>query len=294
MNVAPQGFLNQCLAQSIELEQIAAIQAQIEAKLAQLADVTALKNSATTMRDTLQNVRSQSQTADTQASNVENALPALAASAETEANRVIPINNKLDSISNTTYQAYSAVLGAIGAASVSADKYIYSASNGDISYTTPQLSTGTRMQDCILQATLAGGAPSPAIAGDVWSSLPLVQTLNMAGDVMAWNASARELLLSAGEYSIDAYIVASRTQLVQLSLLQGSTRYLGTSGKGTNDNGVIASENLSIYSHLMTSFKINSTRVYIPQVYLSSGSIVSSSLNETTPWAFMRVRYYQA
>lgn len=293
MNVPAQGFLNQSLALSIELEAIAAIQATISSRLGTLSDVISLKNGAIALRDTLQNERSQSSAADTQATTIESGVPPLNALAATESARVTPLNAKLDSITNLTYQAYSANLSAIASAAASANNYLYRDPSAVVTYATPLLSTGTRMRDVILQASIANGASSPSIPSETWWDLPLVQTLNMASDVVSWSAGARELTLGVGEYSIEGYVVACRTQLAQMSLLQGSTRYLGTTGKSTNEGGVIGSDDLSIYSHLFTSFKVTSTRIYSPQLFVSGGLIVSSSLGESTPYAFLRVRHYQ-
>jgi len=294
LNVPAQGFLNQTLAISQQLEAIAATQTTIGARLSQLADAISLKEGAIALRNNLQSERSQSATADTQASTVESGINTLTSTTTTEANRVAGINTKLDSITPSTYQAFNSNLSAIGAAAVSASNYLYSDPSAVVSYATPQLSTGTRMRDVILQATLAASAGSPSIAGDVWVNLPLLQTLNNASDVVAYNSTTRDITLGAGEYSIEGYIVATNTQFVQMSLLQGATRYLGSSGKGTNNVGVIGSDRLSIYSHLIASFNITSTRVYNAQIFLSSGAIVSSSLGEATPWAFLRVRHYQS
>jgi len=294
LNVPAQGFLNQALDISLQLEAIVATQTTIGTRLTQLADAISLKDGAIALRNNLQSERSQSATADTQATSLESGINTLTSTTTTETNRVAGINTKLDSITNSTYQAFSSNLSAIGAAAASASNYLYSDPSAVISYATPQLSTGTRMRDVILEARLTGGAGSPTIAGDVWVNLPLLQTLNNAGDVVNYNSITRDLTLSAGEYSIEGYIVATNTQLVQLSLLQGATRYLGSTGKGTNESGVIGGDRLSIYSHLMASFRITSARVYNAQIFLSSGAIVSSSLGETTPWAFLRVRHYQS
>ena len=294
LNVPAQGFLNQALDISQQLEAIVATQATIGTRLTQLADAISLKDGAIALRNNLQSERSQSATADTQATSVESGITSLTSTTTTEANRVAGIDTKLDSITASTYQAFSSNLSAIGAAAASASNYLYSDPDAVITYATPQLSTGTRMQDVILEATLAASAGSPSIAGDTWVNLPLIQTLNNASDVISYNSTTRDITLSAGEYSIEGYVVATNTQLVQVSLLQGSTRYLGSTGKGTNQSGVIGPDRLSIYSHLMTSFKVTSTRVYNAQIYLSSGAIVSSSLGEATPWAFLRVRHYQS
>jgi len=294
LNVPAQGFLNQTLAISEQLEAIAATQTTIGTRLSQLADAISLKDGAIALRNNLQSERSQSATADTQASTVESGINTLTSTTTTETNRVAGINTKLDSITPSTYQAFSSNLSAIGAAAASATNYLYSDPSAVVSYATPQLSTGTRMRDVILEATLAASAGSPSIAGDVWVNLPLLQTLNNASDVVSYNSTTRDITLGSGEYSIEGYIVATNTQFVQMSLLQGATRYLGSSGKGTNNAGVIGSDRLSIYSHLMASFKITSTRVYNAQIFLSSGAIVSSSLGEPTPWAFLRVRHYQS
>jgi hypothetical protein len=293
VNVPAQGFLNQALAISVELESIVTVQTTIGTRLTQLADAISLKDGAIALRNNLQSERSQSATADTQATSVETGITLLASATTTEANRVAGIDTKLDSVNISTYQAFSSNLSAIGAAAASASNYLYSNPSAVITYATPQLSTGTRMQDVILQATLGAGAGSPTIAGDTWVNLPLLQTLNNASEVVSYNSTTREITLGVGEYSIEGYVVATNTQLVQMSLLQGATRYLGSSGKGTNEAGVIGGDRLSIYSHLMTSFRVTSTRVYNAQIFLSSGAIVSSSLSETTPWAFLRVRHYQ-
>jgi len=294
MNVPAQGFLNQAIAISVELEAIVATQNTIGTRLTQLADAISLKNGAIALRDNLQSERSQSATADTQSTTVESGITPLTNATTTEASRVAGIETKLDGITTSTYQAFSSNLSAIGAAAASASNYLYSDPSAVITYATPQLSTGTRMRDVILEATLGAGAGSPSIAGDTWINLPLVQTLNNASDVISYNANTREITLGIGEYSIEGYVVATNTQLVQMSLLQDTTRYLGSSGKGTNEVGVIGGDRLSIYSHLITSFKVTSARVYNAQIFLSSGAIVSSSLGEATPWAFLRVRHYQS
>lgn len=293
LNAPAQGFLNQALAITIELEAIAAIQTQTEAKLTQLSDAVSLKEGAIALKTTIQTERSQSAASDTQATNVENAIPTLNANVSTEAARVAGINAKLDGITNSTYQKFDSKLSSIASAAPSANKYVYRDPDGAVSYQEPQLSSGTRMRDCILEATLAAGAASPAIPSESDWDIPFVQRLNMASDVISWNATTKELTLGIGEYSIEGYVCASRTQLIQMLLVQGTTRYMGTSGKGTNDGAIIASDNLTIYSHLLTSFKVTSARIYKPQLFLSSGSIVSSSLGEATPWAFLRVRHYQ-
>lgn len=293
LNAPAQGFLNQTLAVSIELEAIAAIQTEIEGKLALLSDAVSLKEGAIALKATLQTERSQSSTADIQATSVENALPLLTSATTTEADRVAGINTKLDSITPTNYQAYSANLSSIASAPVSASNYLYRDSGGAVSYATPMLSTGTKMRDCILEATIAAGAASPSIPNEIDYDLPLIQKLNMATDVISWNATTKELTLGVGEFSIEGYVCAVNTQLVQMLMIQGSTRYMGTTGKGTNESGVIGSDKLTIYSHLFTSFKVTSARIYKPQMFLSGGSIVSSTLGEATPWAMLRVRHYQ-
>lgn len=294
MNIPAQGFLNQAFAISLDLESIVETQTTIGMRLNQLSDAISLKDGAIALRSTLQSERSQSSTADTQATTVESGITPLTNTTTTESNRVAGINTKLDNITTSTYQAFSSNLSAIGAAAASADNYLYSDPSAVITYATPQLSTGTRMRDVILEASLGAGAGSPSIAGDTWVNLPLIQTLNNASDTISYNSTTREITLGVGEYSIEGYIVATNTQLVQMSLLQDTTRYLGSTGKGTNESGVIGGDRLSIYSHLMTSFKVTSARVYKAQIFLSSGAIVSSSLGEATPWAFLRVRHYQS
>lgn len=293
LNVAPQGLLNQALAITEELEAIAGIQGTISTRITQLGDAIALKNSAENLRNIMQAERSQSTTADSQATAVESGLASLVSATNVERDRVAGINTKLDGITPTTYQPYSATLGAIASAAASANNYLYSDPSGTISYATPAITSGTRMRDVILQATIGAGAASPAIPNEVETSLPMVQTLNMASDRATWNASTRELTLLAGEYHVDGYVVATNTQLVEMVLMQGTTRYIGTSGKGTSESGVIGTSNLSIYSHLLASFSLSSARVFVPMIWLSGGAIVSSSLGEATPYAFLRVRHYQ-
>lgn len=293
LNGPAQGFLNQTLALSVEYEAIQAIQATIAERLTQLSDAVSLKDGAIALRNNLQAERSQSSVADTQATTVESGITPLNNARSTESGRVAGINAKLDSISPSTYQAFSANLSAIAGATPSANNYLYRDPSAIVNYATPQLSTGTRMRDVILQATIGAGAASPAIPNETWWGLPLVQTLNMASDLVSWNANTRELTLGIGEYSVEGYAVAANTQLAQMSLLQGSTRYLGTTGKSTSESGVIGSDRLSVYSHLFASFKVTSARIYSPQLFLSGGAIVSSTLGETTPYAFLRVRHYQ-
>lgn len=293
LNVVPQGFVNQCLAISIELEAIAAIQAQTETKLTQLSDAISLKEGAIALKATLQTERNQSATSDTQATNVENALPTLNTNINIEQARTTGINTKLDGITNSTYQKFDTKLSAIASAVPSANKYVYRNPESVTSYEEPQLSSGTKMRDCILEALIVAGVSSPSIPNESEWDIPLVQRLNMANDVISWNATTKELTLGIGEFSIEGYVAACRTQLIQMLLVQGLTRYMGTTGKGTNESGVIGSDNLTIYSHLLTSFKVTSARIYKPQLFLSSGAIVSSSLGETTPYAFLRVRHYQ-
>lgn len=293
LNAPAQGFLNQALALSIEYEAIQAIQTTIGQRLTQLSDAVSLKDGAISLRNNLQAERSQSSAADTQATTVESGIAPLNNASATESARVAGINTKLDSITPSTYQAFSANLSAIASAVPSASNYLYRDPSAIVTYATPQLSTGTRMRDVILQATIGAGAASPAIPNETWWDLPLIQTLNMASDLVSWNASTRELTLGVGEYSIEGYVVATNTQLAQMSILQSSTRYLGTSGKSTSEAGVIGSDKLSIYSHLFASFKVTSARIYSPQLFLSGGSIVSSTLSEACPYAFLRVRHYQ-
>lgn len=295
LNAPAQSFLNQALSLSIELEAIAAIQGTIGQRIATLSDAISLKNGAIGLRDSLQSERSQSSTADVQATSVEAGITPLSDTTGTETARVQPLNVKLDGITPTTYQAFSGNLSAIAAAAASASNYLYRDPVGATTYATPQLSAGTKMRDVILQATIVAGAASPAIPNESEFGLPLVQTLNMASELVSWNASTKELTLGIGEYSIEGYVVATNTQLVQMLLMQGSTRYLGTAGKGTNESGVIGGDRLSIYSHLFASFKVTSARIYKPLIFLSSGSIVSSSLSlsNPSPWAFLRVRHYQ-
>jgi hypothetical protein len=293
LNVPAQGLLNQSLAISEELEAIAAIQTTIGTRITQLGDSIALKASAENLRNIMQAERSQASAADNQATSIEVGLTPLASTTNVERDRVAGINTKLDGISPTTYQPYSATLGEIASAAASANNYLYRDASGVISYATPATNSGTRMRDVVLQATIVPGAASPAIPNEVETALPLVQTLNMANDRATWNATTRELTLLAGEYHVDGYVVACNTQLVEMVLMQGTTRYVGTSGKGTNEGGVIGTSNLSIYSHLMASFSISSSRVYVPMIWLSGGAIVSSSLGETTPWAYLKIRHYQ-
>jgi hypothetical protein len=293
LNVPAQGLLNQSQAISEDLEAIVAIQATISSRITQLGDAIALKASAENLRNLMQSVRSQSTIADNQATTIETGLGSLTSATNVERDRIAGINAKLDGISPTTYQPYSATLGAIAIAAASPTTYLYRDTSGAVSYATPATNSGTRMRDVILQAAIAPGAASPAIPNEVETSLPLIQTLNMASDRVTWNASTQQLILLAGEYHVDGYVVASRTQLVEMLLVQGSTRYVGTSGKGTSEGGVIGSDNLSIYSHLMASFSLSGSRVFLPQIYLSGGAIVASSLGEATPWAFLRVRHYQ-
>jgi hypothetical protein len=294
LNVPAQGLLNQSLAISEDLEAIVAIQATIGTRITQLGDAIALRGSAQNLLNAVQSERSQTSAADTQATTIETGLAPLSSTTNVERDRVAGINAKLDGISANTYQPYSATLGAIAGAAVSASKYIYRDAAGAISFATPSTNSGTRMRDIVLQATLAPGAASPSIPNEIETSLPLIQTLNMASDRATWNATTRELTLLAGEYSIDGYVVAANAQLVEMLLVQGSTRYIGTSGKGTSEGGVIGSgANLSTYSHLMASFSISSSRVYVPMIYLSGGAIVASSLGEATPWAYLKIRHYQ-
>lgn len=293
LNVPAQGLLNQSLAISEELEAIAAIQTTIGTRITQLGDAIALRGSAENLRNVMQAERSQSSTADNQATTIETGLVPLGSTTNVERDRVAGINAKLDGISTTTYQPYSATLAAIAGAAASASQYLYRNASGAISYTTPATNSGTRMRDVVLQATIAAGAPNITFPNEIESSLPLIQTINMASDRATWNATTRELTLQAGEYHVDGYVVATNTQLVEMVLMQGTTRYVGTSGKGTSESGVIGTSNLSIYSHLMTSFSISSARVYLPMIYLSGGAIVASSLGEATPWAYLKIRHYQ-
>jgi hypothetical protein len=292
--VPAQGFLNQALALSVEYEAIQAIQSTIGQRLTQLSDVVSLKDGAIALRNNLQVERSQSNTADTQSTAVEGGITPFNDARAIESGRVAGINTKLDGITPTTYQAFSANLSAIASAVPSARNYLYRDPSAIVTYATPQLSTGTRMRDAIFKATIGNNAASPAIPNESWWDLPLVQTLNMASDLVSWNASTRELTLGVGEFSIEGYIVATNTQLAQMSLLQGTTRYVGTAGKSTNESGVIGSDKLSIYSHLFATFSVSSARIYSPQLFLSSGSIASSTLGESSPYAFLRVRHYQS
>jgi len=292
MNVPAQAFLNQAFRITTDLEAIVTTQQTIATKITQLADAIGLKNNAQLIKNTLIAESSQSGTADTQASSVEAGISPLTSAIGVENDRVTPINNKLDSITNTTYQAFNPVLGAIAGATASANNYLYSAVDGAIAFATPQLSSGTRMRDIILEAKISPGAAPITFANEAWVNVPLLQSLNMASDYMAWNQSTQELTLVGGEYHVEGYIAASRSQLVQMSLLQGTTRYLGSTGKGTSEGGVVGSAELSIYSNLITSFNIGSTRVYYPQLFLSGGAIVASTMGETTPWAMLRVRHY--
>lgn len=293
LNEPAQGFLNQSLALSIEYEAIQAIQVTIGQKLAQLSDAISLKDGAIALRNNLQTERSQSSAADTQATAVESGIVSLNNARSLESARVEGIDTKLNSITPLTYQAFSSNLSAIVTATPSAGNYLYRDSGAIVTYATPALSAGTRMRDLILQAAIGAGAASPSIPNEIWWDLPLIQTLNMASDIASWNPATKELTLGVGEFSIEGYVVAANAQLAQMSLRQGSTRYLGTSGKSTNESGVIGSDKLSIYSHLFASFKVTSARIYSPQLFLSGGSIVSSTLGEATPYAFLRVRHYQ-
>lgn len=293
MNVPAQGFLNQAFVITTDLEAIVATQQTIAGKIGLLADAIALKNSATALKSTLTSEGSQSAAADTQASTVESGITPLTSAIVTENNRVPPIDNKLNGISNTTYQAYSPVLSAIANATASANNYLYSGNDGAIGFSTPGISSGTRLRDIILEAKIAPGSASLTFANETWVNVPLIESLNMASSYMTWNSSTQELSLVAGEYHVEGYIAASKSQLVQMSLLQGtSTRYLGSEGKGTSESGVIGSADLSIYSNLVASFSINSSRLYIPQLFMSGGAIVASTMGENTPWAFLRVRHY--
>lgn len=293
LNVAAQGFLDQSLALSVEYEAIQAIQTTIGQRIGQLSDAISLKDGAIALRNNLQAERSQSSAADIQTTTVESGITPLNNARATESARVAGINTKLDSITNSTYQAFSSNLSAIAGAVPSASNYLYRDPSAIVTYATPQLSTGTRMRDVVLKATIGAGAASPAIPSETWWDLPLIQTLNMASDLVSWNATNKELTLGIGEFSVEGYVVATNTQLCQMSLIQGSTRYLGTSGKSTSESGVIGSDKLSIYSHLFTSFKVTSARIYTPQLFLSGGSIASSTLGEATPYAILKVRHYQ-
>lgn len=292
MNVPAQALLNQSFDITLGLEAIVATQQTISTKLGQLGDAIALKNNAQAIKNVLISESSESNTADSQASSVEAGIVPLTSAITTESDRITPINNKLDSITTSSYQAFSSVLGAIASATASANNYLYSASDGAISFATPQLSSGTRLRDIILEAKIAPGVAPITFANETWVNIPFLQSLNMASDYMSWNQSTQELSLVGGEYHVEGYIAASRTQLVQMSLLQGSTRYLGSTGKGTSESGVIGSAELSIYSNLITSFSFSSARVFIPQLFLSGGAIVASTMGEQTPWAMLRVRHY--
>lgn len=293
MNVPAQGLANQALAITEDLESIVLIQQAIATKLGQFSDAIALKDNATNLKNVLINERGQSQAGDTQATNVESGIGAITSAIATENNRVIPVNTKLDGITPTTYQAYSAVLAGIGSAAASANNFMYSDPAGAIAYATPALSSGTRMRDICLKGTIAPGATPITFPNETWTNLALLQSINMASDTMSWNAANQELTLSAGEYSIDGYVVGSRTQLIQMSLVQGTNvRYLGSTGKGTSESGVIGSAELSIYSHLQASFNISSARVYVPQIFMSGGTIPPSTIGETYPYAVLRVRHY--
>lgn len=294
LNVPAQMLLNQSLAITEELEEIVAIQGQIASRTTQLGDAIALKASAESLRSAMQAERSQSSAADNQATTIETGLPPLSSATNLERDRVAGINAKLDGITNTTYQPYSPTLQAIASAATSASNYLYQDPGGVISFATPATNSGTRMRDVILQATIAAGAANITFPNEIETSLPLIQTLNMASDRASWNATTRELTLQAGEYHFEGYVVATNTQLVEMLVAQGSTRYVGTSGKGTSEGGVIGSgANLSIYSHLMFSISLSSARVFVPMVYLSGGAIVASTLGEATPWAYLKVRHYQ-
>lgn len=294
LNIPAQAFLNQSLAISVELEAIAAIQSTTSQKLALLNDAISLRGGAIGLISTLQSERSQSSTADNQASTIEAGIAPLASATLIERDRVTPLNTKLNGVTTATYQAFSNNLSAIASASVSANNYLYRNPEAIVSYATPLLSSGTRMRDTILQATLAAGASSPTIPNQSEWELPLTTTLNMAPDFVSWNPTTKELTLGAGIYSIDGYAIATNSQLVQMVLLQGTTRYLGTAGKGTGDSGVVGGDRLTTYSHLLTSFSISSARVYKCLLYLNGGAIVASSMSEATPYAFLRVRQYQS
>lgn len=293
MNVPAQGFLDQSLAITLDLEAIVAIQTTIATRIGQLSDAIALKNNALGLRDVLLGERSQSSDADVRASNVEGAIVPLDSAVGIQGARVAGINSKLDSITPSTYQPYSEILSAIGATAASASNYLYSDAAAGLSYATPALSTGTRMRDIILECAIGAGAASPSIPNETWFNIPMTQSLNMAPDVANWNAGTRSLTLDPGEYSVEGYVVASRTQLVQMSLVQGSSRFLGLTGKGTNQSSVIGTDELSSYSFLVASFKITSARAYNPQIFLSGGAVMPSTMGEATPWAFLRVRHYQ-
>jgi hypothetical protein len=294
MNVPAQGFLNQAESLAQDLEAISAIQDTIAQRIGQLAAVAALRDDATSLNNTLASERSQTAAADNQASAIEAAIPAQNSAIATQNNRVTPINTKLDSITTTTYQASSSVLSTISAAIATPSKYLYSNSAGAIDFTAPALSSGTRMRDCILKATIASGGTAPTIANATQTNIPMAQTFNNASDRIAWNAATQTLTLQAGEYTIEGYCLASG-QLVQMSLLQASpsVRYWGTTGKGTLEGAIVsASERLSIYSHLVDSFLASSTRTFNPQIFLSSATIQVGTLGVPTTWAMLRVRHY--
>jgi hypothetical protein len=292
MNVAPQGLLNQAFEITTSLETIVATQQTIATKITQLADAIALKNNATAVKNTLISESAESVTADTQASSVESGITPLTSAISTENGRAIPINNKLDGITNSTYQAHSPVLTSIAGATASANNYLYSANDGAIGFSTPSLSSGTRLRDIILEARIAPGSPNLTFANETWVNIPMVQALNMTTTQMSWNQTTQELTLLGGEYHFEGYVAASRAQLVQMGILQGATQYFGTSGKGTSEGGVVGSANLTIYSHFINSFNFGSSRVFLPQLFLSGGEIVASTLGENTPWAMLRVRHY--
>lgn len=293
LNSVVQGFANQALAITVEMEAISNIQQTTATNLGQLSDAIALRNNAIALKGVLIDERAQSSASDVQASSVESGISPLNSAIVTESDRVTPVNSKLDSISPTTYQAYSATLSGIAGSAASANSYLYVAADGTISFGNPPTSSGTRMRDFVALATIAPSDAPITFPNETWTNIALVQSLNMGSDVMAWNAASQQLTLSAGEYSIEGYIMASKPQLVQMSLVQGtSARYLGSAGKGTNESGVIGSADLSIYSHLGGSFSINSSRVYVPQVFMSGGAIVPSTMGDSYPYAMLRVRHY--
>lgn len=293
LNPTAQGFLNQAEAIAQELGAIAATQATIEQRLTQLAGAQALRNNAIALQGAIASEQQQIVAADVQASAIENGLPALNSALQVEGDRVTPTNNKLNSITTTTYQAYSAVLQAIAAAPLTASKYLYSNAGGAIAWENPQLSSGTRIRDLILRASIASGGTAPTIANATWTNIPMVQAINMGSDRMAWNAATRTLTLQPGEYLIEGYVCA-RGALVQMCLQQVSgTTYLGTTGKGTTEGAIVpTNESLSIYSFLIDSFLVSSARSYNPQIFLSGGAIPVGTLGKPTPWAFLRVRHF--